>query len=65
MKRYIRSSTQPKYISAAIIGDYRGYELCVENQAPQRYYFVDDRGKVHYTENEEQLSAEIDKYLEK
>lgn len=54
MKRYIRT---------AIIGDYRGYDLCVENSSPQRYYFVDEFGKVHYAENEEQLQPEIDKWI--
>lgn len=53
MKRYIRS---------AVIGNWRGYDTYLENSG-KNYYFVDDAGKVHYAQLEEELQAMIDKYI--
>lgn len=53
MKRYIRS---------AVIGNWRGYDTCLENSG-NNYYFVDDAGKVHYAQLEEELKAKIDEYI--
>ena len=53
MKRYIRS---------AIVGDWKGYDVCLENSG-QNYYFVDENGEVHYAHLEEELKAKIDKHI--
>lgn len=50
-------------VFCSCMGDYKGYEIGVDNKIPQQYYFIDDLGHVHYVDDEEQLRPEIDSYI--
>lgn len=51
-------------VFASCIGNYRGYEICQENDHDQRFYFLDDKRNIHFADLEDELKAQIDKYVE-
>lgn len=56
MKRVIKANSD--------ICTYKGYSIGMEDTPPQKYYFVDDRGRVQYGESEEHIKSMVDSYIE-
>lgn len=56
MKRVIKANSD--------VGSYKGYSIGLQDNPPQKYYFVDDNGHTHYGESEEHIKSMIDSYAE-
>lgn len=46
------------------ICQYKGYSVGMQDNPPQKYYFIDDKGHTHTGESEEHVKSMIDSYLE-
>ena len=55
MKRVIKANSD--------IGSHKGYSIWLQDNTPQKYYFVDDAGHTHLGESEEHVKSRIDSYL--
>lgn len=56
MKRVIKANSG--------IANYKGYSIGIEDNPPQKYYFIDNEGHTHYGESEEHIKSMINSYLE-
>lgn len=56
MKRVIKANSD--------VGSHKRYSIGLQDNPPQKYYFVDDRGRVQYGESEEHVKSMIDSYIE-
>lgn len=55
MKRVIKANSD--------VGSHKGYSIGLQDNPPQKYYFVDDAGRAHFGESEEHVKSMIDSYL--
>lgn len=56
MKRVIKANSD--------VDSHKGYSIGLQDNPPQKYYFVDDSGHTHYGESEEHIKSMIDSYAE-
>lgn len=54
MKRVIRAS----------VDTYRGYDIEQEKSHDHRFYFLDDRNKLHFADLLDEMKAKIDVYID-
>ena len=55
MKRVIKANSD--------VGSHKGYSIGLQDNPPQKSYFVDDSGHTHFGESEEHVKSMIDSYL--